>query len=954
MRANHQLLLTTPLYLLTACIISLTSAAGGREPTFATIGEDISACPSRTINYITQILPQQCLTASWSSQASAALVVEGVEQEETLVTPSTNSYTNDNGISVGLTSSPPTVPIPPNLSESECDVAPTSAPSTKKDSSTQLKSVEDDHDGDPLSDNAIFLSYEEWKAQMLKKAGQSPDTVGNGRVGAERADVRRRPSQINNALDSLGDDTEIELDFGGFVGSDVQSITAPPRKLHREGQIEHTVEDRSREERSRDGSMRRKDAGTTCKERFNYASFDCAATVLKTNQECKGSTSVLVENKDNYMLNKCSANNKFFIVELCNDILIDTVVLANFEFFSSTFRTFRASISDRYPVKNDQWRELGVFEARNTREIQPFLVENALIWARYLRIEFLTHYGNEYYCPVSLLRIHGKTMMDDYRNDFKAARSEDEFNEEVAEAINETQDIQNSDVAAKESVKATVITISEETTETPSPASHNTQTRIASMEAPSVPEITTGHIISSQWKNASALALYRSPLEQEEELTISFYVANGTLSDVEVAQVLELIECAIERMNNFSVTEMLPPSSVLDATTTTLQQTRIGFDESAIRQTTPPSQVTSSTQTNSKDNMTTATPSSAKSQSNQTPPTSRVLNQQPSPAPPTQESFFKLVHKRLQLLELNSTLSLQYIEEQSRILREAFTKVEKRQLSKTTTFLENLNVTVLSELRGFRLQYDQIWQSTVLELSSQREKSQREVIALSARLGVLADEILFQKRIAILQFILILFCLGLVIFSRSTAGSHASYLDLPDAVHNIISRPSNSFSRYLSLDSPPETDSRPTSRYGLFSRLSNHVRSPSDESTLHEDMTKNPLPDVEGLRVLKQPPVAMRRAASNPTISADLREQLKALIETGTVSHPLDHNPIVGIEDGDYNTEVIGDHTKLQGPAATSSLTPRSNDEIDEGGFQDYDVDDQGTALEIANATAVR
>ncbi|OCL04389.1 hypothetical protein AOQ84DRAFT_269950, partial [Glonium stellatum] len=86
------------------------------------------------------------------------------------------------------------------------------------------------------------------------------------------------------------------------------------------------------------------------------------------------SSSVLVENKDSYMLNECAAPNKFLVVELCDDILVDTIVLANFEFFSSMFRTFRISVSDRYPVKLERWKELGVFEARNSRDIQAFLV----------------------------------------------------------------------------------------------------------------------------------------------------------------------------------------------------------------------------------------------------------------------------------------------------------------------------------------------------------------------------------------------------------------------------------------------------------------------------------------------------------------------------------------------------------------------------------------------------
>ncbi len=31
---------------------------------------------------------------------------------------------------------------------------------------------------------------------------------------------------------------------------------------------------------------------------------------------------------------------------------------------------------------------------------------------RFIRIDFHSHYGNEYYCPVSLLRVYGLTHLD--------------------------------------------------------------------------------------------------------------------------------------------------------------------------------------------------------------------------------------------------------------------------------------------------------------------------------------------------------------------------------------------------------------------------------------------------------------------------------------------------------------------------------------------------------------
>ena len=107
------------------------------------------------------------------------------------------------------------------------------------------------------------------------------------------------------------------------------------------------------------------------------------------------------------------------------DIWIDTLVLANYEFFSSMIRTFRVSVSDRYPVKLEKWKDLGTYEARNSREIQAFLIENPQIWARYIRIEFLSHYGNEYYCPLSLVRVHGTRMLESWK-ETEAIGDEDE------------------------------------------------------------------------------------------------------------------------------------------------------------------------------------------------------------------------------------------------------------------------------------------------------------------------------------------------------------------------------------------------------------------------------------------------------------------------------------------------------------------------------------------------
>ncbi|KAI4165713.1 MAG: hypothetical protein LQ342_000655 [Letrouitia transgressa] len=694
-----------------------------------------------------------------------------------------------------------------------------------------------DTENDSPLDNANFLSFEEWKKQNLAKAGQSAENVGSGR-GAS-IDPKRRHAGINNALDSLGEDAEIEIDFGGFVSSEAaaQPISSTGRSPAKQKPVQTSRSSNERySERPSSSRMRSKDAGKTCKERSNYASFDCAATVLKTNPESKGATYVLLENKDSYMLNECTAKNKYLIVELCDNILIDTIVLANYEFFSSIFRTFRVSVSDRYPVRIDKWRDLGEFEARNAREVQAFLVEEPQIWARYLRIEFLTHFGNEYYCPVSLLRVHGTTMMEEFNHELKSLRGEDDTESDVVEEEEPQEPESDPPVIVTESLKETSQPI-----ETQPP--HSTSKAVVDQyAAPRATKIVVNTDSTSDTQNTTSdlswtafkssisarlgeiMAIHGSyecmcgldeRTQEYNSTPIAFLMASDTVvAPLPTARQAEEAEYTVSASPG-SFDSVQSTNSTLKPTPTS----QSSLNTRPVDEKVPSSKATDYTSL-----------SASKSQSTPTHP--------PASNPTTQESFFKSVHKRLQLLESNSTLSLQYIEEQSRILRDAFTKVEKRQLTKTATFLDSLNKTVFTELHEFRTQYDQIWQSTVLELSSQRQQSQSEISALSARLSLLADELLFQKRIAILQFLLILLCLGLVLFSRGSATAGVNYLE------HVVQKSSVNLSRYAAnfespSGSPPST--RPSSRYGIFGRASFHRRSPSEESiTMDRNGTKRP------------------------------------------------------------------------------------------------------------------
>lgn len=808
-------------------LVALASTASDRGGTTSLTLPHVCAAPG-TAN---------CLTQTPVSQCPATDLVSGVRHGSSPLTINPDRITPSHA-----------APQAPTV-----DAAITSASTTTTASALPSVTAERINDAESLSETGVdtfldktnFLSFEEWKIQNLAKAGQSVQHYDHGKTG-QAGPARLQTAHEDGSLDSIGEDGEIELPFRGFGGDATTTERGPdssPLPISASGTdawpSQHT---------------KNKDAGKTSKERFNYASFDCAANVLKTNPRCKSASAILVENKDRYMLNECAVENKFIIVELCDDILVDTVVLANFEFFSSMFRTFRISVSDKYPVKADRWKELGTYEARSSREIQAFLVENPIIWARYLRIEFLTQYGTEFYCPVSLLRVHGTTMMAEFRHQEELARGEtdDEDEDEVESSVS---------VPAKDTailpLSTSVVHVSRvaqtsedlETTQ-----SDMATTPVAHVEQPTVVIDTRPSSVSTEASQRSDNKRHHHSTDGEtqparslfpdsgggprENLTsstdnkgpasahinssvsttansnstssqinnpVSYNVSPGS-SAIPIQSPSNLATSVKAASTYKTSTQTLPSQSIADApiTVSSLPHTDSSITTSvalpvssnsthiSVRQaasagklsassdlTSPPSQVPISTPSISSADSSAASTISFSSIASSTSSFQRggsvassISHSAQAPSPPaTQESFFKSIHKRLQNLEANTSLSLQYIELQSQLLRDAFGKVERRNLARTTMFLEALNASVTSELARFKSDYDALWHTTVLELAAQREDARREASASADHVRLLADEIISQKRLMAVQAILLLLCLGLVIFARVGAAA---------------------------------------------------------------------------------------------------------------------------------------------------------------------------------------
>ncbi|XP_059199844.1 SUN domain-containing ossification factor-like isoform X2 [Centropristis striata] len=159
----------------------------------------------------------------------------------------------------------------------------------------------------------------------------------------------------------------------------------------------------------------------------NYASVECGAKILGANSEAKSTSAILKENMDLYMLNPCS-NKIWFIIELCEPIQVKQLDIANFELFSSTPKDFLVSISDRYPT--NKWLKLGTFHARDERTVQSFPLDEHL-YAKYVKVELVSHFGSEHFCPLSLIRVFGTSMVEEYEEIADPAERPDDQDDDL-------------------------------------------------------------------------------------------------------------------------------------------------------------------------------------------------------------------------------------------------------------------------------------------------------------------------------------------------------------------------------------------------------------------------------------------------------------------------------------------------------------------------------------------
>lgn len=199
-----------------------------------------------------------------------------------------------------------------------------------------------------------FVSFEEWK--RIKSAEEGGDVAGSPGLTAP-VDAGRQ-----HQMDSRQDDRESlseRLDGQKEPPSPaIPNDTLPPG----------------------DNSNHTAAYPHAQNNRYNYASPDCSARIHSSSKHTQHASSLLHKSRDRYMLTPCKAEEHWVVVELCDDIRVESVEVSVWEFFSGVVRDVRVSIGgaeDEEEIddgsvngRGSLWQEVGAFVARNVRGVQ--------------------------------------------------------------------------------------------------------------------------------------------------------------------------------------------------------------------------------------------------------------------------------------------------------------------------------------------------------------------------------------------------------------------------------------------------------------------------------------------------------------------------------------------------------------------------------------------------------
>ena len=215
-------------------------------------------------------------------------------------------------------------------------------------------------------------------------------------------DWKRRKQEEEDAEESSVDDETMTSVTGSQSSTeDLSATTSPQRSTDTSDADQLSNSNKSVKAKTSDSkaatsntaSKQPHDAGESPKpqtySKYNYASPDCSARIHSFSPSTQHASSLLHKSRDRYMLTPCKADQHWVVVELCDEIRVEAVEIAVWEFFSGVVRDVRISVGGADEEDDDRdnddedaegaeppedrankWQEVGSFVGKNVRGVQ--------------------------------------------------------------------------------------------------------------------------------------------------------------------------------------------------------------------------------------------------------------------------------------------------------------------------------------------------------------------------------------------------------------------------------------------------------------------------------------------------------------------------------------------------------------------------------------------------------
>ncbi|KEH32799.1 galactose-binding protein [Medicago truncatula] len=280
---------------------------------------------------------------------------------------------------------------------------------------------------------------------------------------------------------------------------------------------------------------------------YNYASSSKGAKVLASNKEAKGASNILTRNKDKYLRNPCSSEEKFVVIELSEETLVDTIEIANFEHYSSNLKDFDLHGSLVYPT--DNWIFLGNFTASNVKQAQRFVLQEPK-WVRYLKLNLQSHHGSEFYCTLSMVEVYGVDAVEKMLEDLIHAQENGEKKVEIATSDRKSFEDNDDDVWKINSYTTEISSSKDETVNrnVPEPI-EETRQQVGRMPGDTVLKILMQKVRYLDL-NLSVLEQYLEDLNSRYVNIFKEYSKDIGDKDIVLQMIKEDIRSFIDRQNN--------------------------------------------------------------------------------------------------------------------------------------------------------------------------------------------------------------------------------------------------------------------------------------------------------------------------------------------------------------------------------------------------------------------